>query len=72
MDGLTELYRQRHGLASFPAAHGGPAARSGIETFERSADGYEPPRITVIGNVRDLTGGSASSGKSDANSQYYW
>jgi hypothetical protein len=33
---------------------------------------YEPPRVLVIGKVQDLTGGSASSGKKDANSQYYW
>jgi hypothetical protein len=72
VDGLAELYKQRQELASFPGAHGGLAARNGIEAFEGSAADYEPPRITVIGNVRDLTGGSASSGKSDANSQYYW
>ena len=42
------------------------------EAPRRLAKGYEPPRIIVIGNVRDLTMGSASSGRSDANSQYYW
>jgi hypothetical protein len=33
---------------------------------------YEKPQVIVIGNVRDLTAGSASSGNQDANSQYYW
>lgn len=33
---------------------------------------YERPAIHVIGRVRDLTGGSSSSGRKDANSQYYW
>jgi hypothetical protein len=33
---------------------------------------YEKPQVIVIGSVRDLTAGSASSGNQDANSQYYW
>jgi hypothetical protein len=33
---------------------------------------YEPPGISLVGHVRDLVKGSSSSGKSDANSQYYW
>jgi hypothetical protein len=33
---------------------------------------YEPPRVLVIGDIREITGGSASNGKKDANSQYYW
>jgi hypothetical protein len=33
---------------------------------------YETPRVIVIGKVRKLTRGSASSGNADANSQYYW
>lgn len=33
---------------------------------------YEKPQVIVIGDVRFLTAGSASSGKQDANSQYYW
>jgi hypothetical protein len=36
------------------------------------AEGYEPPGITDMGHVRELTRGSSSSGKADANSQYYW
>jgi hypothetical protein len=36
------------------------------------ADDYESPMVVVIGSIRDLTGGSAASGKKDANSQYYW
>jgi hypothetical protein len=35
-------------------------------------DDYEPPGITDMGHVRELTRGSSSSGKADANSQYYW
>ena len=33
---------------------------------------YESPCIIDIGHVRELTGGSSSSGSADANSQYYW
>ena len=33
---------------------------------------YEPPRISVLGSIRNLSTGSSSSGKSDANSQFYW
>jgi hypothetical protein len=33
---------------------------------------YEPPCVVDIGHVRELTGGSSGSGRSDANSQYYW
>lgn len=72
MDGLIELNRQWPELASLPRAHGGGIARDGAETLGGATVDYEPPRITVIGYVRDLTGGSASNGKSDANSQYYW
>jgi hypothetical protein len=43
------------------------------ELSEIQAPGsYETPRIIVIGKVRKLTTGSASSGNQDANSQYYW
>lgn len=34
--------------------------------------GYEKPRLIVIGKVRDLTKGNASSGNQDANSNFYW
>jgi hypothetical protein len=49
-----------------------------IETDRRhgaEADGagsYDPPRVLVLGSVRDLTTGSSASGNKDANSQYYW
>jgi hypothetical protein len=36
------------------------------------ACGYESPRLMVVGRVRKLSTGSSSSGKADANSQYYW
>jgi hypothetical protein len=37
-----------------------------------SAYGYESPRLMVIGQARKFSTGSSSSGKADANSQYYW
>ncbi|MGA4544313.1 lasso RiPP family leader peptide-containing protein [Uniformispora flossi] len=37
-----------------------------------SAAAYTPPLFVEIGHVRDLTKGSSSSGKADANSQYYY
>ena len=37
-----------------------------------SANGYESPRLIVIGRARKFSTGSSSSGKADANSQYYW
>jgi hypothetical protein len=37
-----------------------------------SAYGYESPRLTVVGQARKSSTGSSSSGKADANSQYYW
>lgn len=37
-----------------------------------SACGYESPRLMVIGQARKFSTGSSSSGKADANSQYYW
>lgn len=33
---------------------------------------YESPQVIVIGKIRDITTGNASSGNADANSQYYW
>ncbi len=45
-------------------ARGPRQAQSGLD--------YESPVVMVIGSVRDLTAGSASSGNADANSQYYW
>jgi hypothetical protein len=52
------------------AAHGVIARELGRQCED--SWGYEPPRIMVIGSVRDLTTGSSSSGNKDANSQYYW
>lgn len=40
--------------------------------IEEPARNYEPPRLIVIGSIHALTTGSSSSGKKDANSQYYW
>jgi len=39
---------------------------------EYSVHGYESPRLTIIGSARKSSTGSSSSGKADANSQYYW
>jgi hypothetical protein len=61
----------RTGALRVGAADHGVVARD----LGRQCEGavrYEPPRIMVIGNVRDLTTGSSSSGNKDANSQYYW
>ncbi len=33
---------------------------------------YERPGLFDLGNVRELTLGSSSSGNADSNSQYYW
>ncbi|TDB97927.1 lasso RiPP family leader peptide-containing protein [Actinomadura sp. 7K534] len=38
----------------------------------QAAHGYEPPAVLDVGSIRDLVKGSSPSGKSDANSQYYW
>jgi hypothetical protein len=35
-------------------------------------DTYEPPQLIPLGHVREVTLGSSSGGKADANSQYYW
>lgn len=43
-----------------------------ISAASQPAGNYEPPQVLVIGDVRELTTGSASSGSADANSQYYW
>lgn len=44
----------------------------GCHADQVECDQYERPAIHVVGRVRDLTGGSSSSGRKDANSQYYW
>jgi hypothetical protein len=33
---------------------------------------YRSPLVVAVGSVREVTRGSAASGKADANSQYYW
>jgi hypothetical protein len=33
---------------------------------------YESPQVIIIGKISDITTGNASSGNTDANSQYYW
>lgn len=55
-----------------PAQGSGSVGGSRDAGHRSLAEGYEPPQLRVIGSVRDLTTGSSSSGKKDANSQYYW
>jgi hypothetical protein len=71
VDDLTEFRDLRQEVPSLPAAHG-TKALSRVSAPRRRTNDYESPRVIIIGNVRDLTAGSASSGKQDANSQYYW
>ena len=58
------------GLAGHPVDSHWQASRGG--GLNRPVHPYEPPRLLVIGSVHSLTTGSSSSGKKDANSQYYW
>jgi hypothetical protein len=53
------LARQAREVAPAARKHGSPGE-------------YALPLVVDIGEVRDLTAGSASSGHKDANSQYYW
>lgn len=51
------------------------ANRAGVRAADDDiylAGGYEPPRLMVAGRVRRISTGSSASGRSDANSQYYW
>jgi hypothetical protein len=47
-------------------------ARAGGPPEAVVSHAYQPPRVIVIGKIRDVTTGSSSSGNKDANSQYYW
>jgi hypothetical protein len=73
--GKWPVRSQRAGALADARRVGMVASRVTIRELDKQCEGpgrYEPPRIMVIGNVRDLTTGSSSSGKKDANSQYYW
>jgi hypothetical protein len=35
-------------------------------------ESYDSPMVVDLGRSRDLVLGNSSSGKADANSQYYW
>lgn len=48
------------------------SAERGDEQEALPPGDYASPLVADIGDVRDLTAGSASSGKKDANSQFYW
>lgn len=66
-------YRAR--LSSDTRRFGMATGEAAVPELGRQGEGreaYEPPRIMIIGNVRDLTTGNSSSGTRDANSQYYW
>jgi hypothetical protein len=52
------------------AAH--QADSHAVDDDDYLASGYESPRLLVAGRVRSVSTGSSASGKSDANSQYYW
>lgn len=42
------------------------------DTEVNDVSGYESPKLVDLGSVRNVVLGSASSGKNDANGQYYW
>jgi hypothetical protein len=63
----------RSALSARQAGEVAPAAGEHDRSDEAENPGeYELPLVVDIGEVRDLTAGSASSGNKDANSQYYW
>jgi hypothetical protein len=73
------IFRIRRGGTDSPLnqAHAQEAARPASQDARGTRQGqlgrdYESPAVIVIGSVRDLTAGSASSGNADANSQFYW
>jgi len=55
-----------------PAPPGKPIPLVALLSSGDDVPPYEPPRLSELGHVRDLTLGSSSSGNADANSQYYW
>lgn len=69
---LTQLDHAHQRVGVQPQAHEESMTLTRGHSGPVPADDYEPPLLIVIGNVRKLTTGSASSGKQDANSQYYW
>lgn len=72
VDTLTELHSLRRWVVSKLGMPGGDLVEPVAERQRQPVSDYEPPRIVFVGNVRDLTTGSAASGNQDANSQYYW
>jgi hypothetical protein len=70
------LMRQAGARSALPARQAGEAAPSagqhGRPGEAENPGEYALPLVVDIGEVRDLTAGSASSGNKDANSQYYW
>ena len=74
---MSMLLMRQAGAHSAPSARQvgevAPAAGEHGGSGEAENPGaYALPLVVDIGDVRDLTAGSASSGNKDANSQYYW
>jgi hypothetical protein len=69
--GRSHRARLRADAGSGPIVGCAMTALEPDEKFEEFGD-FDPPRITDIGDVYELTVGNSSSGNRDANSQYYW
>jgi hypothetical protein len=70
------LMRQAGACSTLTARQTGEVAPT-ADNHSRPGEAHGPgeyalPLVVDIGDVRDLTAGSASSGSKDANSQYYW
>jgi hypothetical protein len=70
------LLRQAGARSALPAQQVGEVApeagKHGRAVVTENPGEYASPLVVDIGEVLDLTAGSASSGNKDANSQYYW
>jgi hypothetical protein len=55
--------------AAFTSVVAEDNASPSVEHVEKS---YDSPLLVDLGRVRDVTLGNSSSGRGDANSQYYW
>jgi hypothetical protein len=72
MHSLSASREPRRKARRLSDANSEDAAIPGSQTQKDVHRTYEPPQIIVIGSIRETTTGSASSGRTDANSQYYW
>lgn len=64
-------FKQKTTLAA-KADDASPTAGNWWRTVEPTSTPYDRPQLYRMGRVTAVTQGSASSGTSDANSQYYW